>query len=241
VTTELELAVVVPTLNEARRLPALLARLGAGTGPDPGDRADEVVVADGGSADGTRALAAGAGARVVLAPRGRGSQLAAGARATSAALLLFLHADCLPAPGALARLRAAFAADAALVASGMAQRIAARGRFYRLVERAADARARRGMVFGDSGLCARRSAYEAVGGFREQPLFEDVDLARRLARHGAVRLLEDAVLAVSARRWEREGRFRCTLRNWTTRSLYRIGVPPARLAALYPAHMDQEP
>lgn len=225
----LRLGVVIPALNEASTLPRLLAQLAE-------DGAERVFVVDGGSSDGTAGLAREHGAEVLSSPRGRGTQLAAGARAALADgcdVLFFLHADCVPAAGAIGRLRGAFA-DPDLTASAMSQEIEGEGLFYRLVERAADARSRRGLVFGDSGLAVRASAYEAVGGFRPLPLFEDIDLTRRLREHGAVRLLSQATLRVSARRWQREGALRCTLRNWMLRTLYRAGVAPERCARLYP-------
>ncbi len=239
----LRLSVVVPTLNEAQSLPRLLGRL---TDPErpAADRADEVVISDGGSDDGTVALAEEAAAaaetaetavRLVSGPAGRGAQLAHGAERAGGDLLLFLHADCVPGPGALADLRAAFE-DPRRCATAMSQRIAAPGLFYRLVERAADARSRRGRVMGDSGLAVRREAYRAVGGFRPLPLFEDLDLARRLRGQGQVTLVRHAVLEVSPRRWQREGRLRCTLRNWTLRILFSLGVGPERLCRMYPPH-----
>lgn len=233
------IGVVVPTLDEAAHLPRLLARL-QGAGSNGSDRADEVVVADGGSGDGTRELAQSLGARVIAAPRGRGAQLAAGVEHVAAEVLLFLHADCVPEPGALAVLRRAFA-DPALGASAMRQRIAAEGAFYRLVESAANARARRGMVLGDSGLAIRRELYHALGGFRPVGLFEDVDFSRRLRRRCRVKVLGGAGLSVSARRWQREGALRCTLRNWMLRLMYEAGIGPERLARLYPPHSPHSP
>lgn len=229
------LSVVVPTLNEAQPLPRLLARL---TDPDRPhqDRADEVVISDGGSHDGTVLLAqeaAAAGVRLVSGPAGRGVQLALGADVAEGDLLLFLHADCVPEPGALALLRTAFE-DPTLCAAAMSQRIAASGRFYRWVERAADARSLRGRVMGDSGLTVRREAYRAAGGFQGLPLFEDLDLSRRLREQGRVSLVRGAVLEVSPRRWQREGPLRCTLRNWMLRILYTLGVAPERLLRMYP-------
>jgi rSAM/selenodomain-associated transferase 2 len=227
-------SVLVPALDEAAALPGLLARLLEAE--DAADRADEVVVADGGSADGSVELARAAGARVVSSAPGRGRQLAAGARALGGEVLVVLHADCLPEPGALSAVRRAFA-DPGTVTAAMRQRIDARGAVYRVIERAADARCRwLGVVYGDSGLCVRRAAYDAVGGFRALPLFEDVDLSRRLARLGRVRLVEGARLTVSARRWQREGPLRCTLRNWILTLAYAAGVPPERLARHYRRH-----
>lgn len=248
------LGVVVPTLNEAELLPRLLERLTRG---EPRDRADAIVVADGGSDDGTLELVLGelelgrassestlelgrAGSsepargslRLISAPRGRGVQLAAGARALGTDVLLFLHADSLPEPGALAALRAAFA-DPAVGATAMRQRIDRAGAFYRCVETCADLRARLGVVYGDSGLALRRALYDDIGGFRPLPVFEDVDLSRRLRVRTRVRFVGPARLRVSARRWEREGALRCTLRNWMLSVAFLAGADPERLARRY--------
>jgi len=169
---------------------------------------------------------------VLRGARGRGPQLSAGARAARGELLLFVHADAELAPGALAALLRAFA-EPRLLAAGLRQVIAHEARFYRWVERAADRRVRAGWVYGDSGLCVRRPAYEAVGGFGAQEVFEDLDLSRRLRRIGRVALVEEAVLRVSPRRWEREGRLRRTLKNWALTALWTAGVEPARLARFY--------
>lgn len=227
------LGVVIPTLDEARTLPVLLRRLLRAPDRAASDTADHVVVVDGGSRDGTVAGARELGVEVVLAEAGRGAQLGAGAALLQSDVLLFLHADHLPQPGALTLLRRAFA-DPATGFAAMRQRIPEHGLFYRLVERAANARARRGIVYGDCGLAVRRELYGAVGGFRPLPLFEDLDLSRRLRRHGTVRWVGDAELCVSPRRWEHEGRLRCTLRNRILLALFRIGVDPARLVRLYP-------
>lgn len=238
----LRIGVGVPTLDEEAALPALLARLlgapDAARG-DPSDLADRVVVADAGSRDRTVALARAGGAEALRVGRGRGEQLAAAAEALLGDppldVLLFLHADCRPRAGALRAVRAAFAAG--LEAAAFRQVIAGEGRLLRRIERAADARVRRGMAYGDSGLAVTPAAYARAGGYPRAPLFEDVALSKALARVGArVRLLEGAVLETSARRWQLEGALRCTLRNWMLRGLYELGVSPTRLARLYRPH-----
>jgi glycosyltransferase involved in cell wall biosynthesis len=233
------LGVGVCALNEGAALPRLLTRLLDRAAHE--DVADRVVVADGGSSDSTRDVARACGATVLEVARGRGVQLGAAARelltGRAPDVLLFLHADSLPAPTALAALRRAFAGG--IEAAGLRQRIPAQGAAMRLVERAADARVRRGMVYGDSGLALTPVAYARSGGFLPLPLFEDVALSKALRRAGVrVALLEDAVLETSARRWEREGFLRCTLRNWMLRSLYEVGVPPGRLARRYRPHTN---
>jgi rSAM/selenodomain-associated transferase 2 len=220
-------SVVVPTWNEAGNLTELAASLALQ------DVEHEWIVADGGSTDGTRELAGHLGARVVQSARGRGTQLACGTRESRGELLLFLHADARLAPGALAALAAAFA-DARVIATGMRQVIQHEARFYRWVERAANRRVSLGWVYGDSGLCVRRTAYEAVGGFRDVPLFEDLDLSARLRRTGRIALVSTATVACSPRRWELEGRLRRTLKNWVLTVLWAAGVDPARLVRFYP-------
>jgi rSAM/selenodomain-associated transferase 2 len=217
------LSVIVPTLDEEATLPALLACLGS---------ADEVLVVDGGSEDGTADLAREAGARVLESERGRGRQLALGAAQARGELLLFLHADSRLGKGALGEVRTAFG-NQNLAYAGLNQRIDHPGRLYRWIEAAANGRVRRGMVYGDSGLCVRRSAYAAVGGFGEQPLFEDLDLSQRLREHGQGTWIEAAELVISARRWEREGIFSRSAKNWALTAAFRLGVDPGRLVRYY--------
>ena len=224
------LSVVVPTWNEAPFVARALRSLAAQGGEAP----EEVLVVDGGSTDGTQSIAEGEGARVLRSARGRGAQLARGAREASGDLLLFLHADARLLPGTLGAVRSAFA-EPALLAAGLHQRIAGRGVLYRLIERAADARVRRGWIYGDSGLVVRRPAYEAAGGFRDLPLFEDLDLARRLRRHGRTGIVRGGALEISARRWEREGVLARSAKNWALTLAWLAGVEPARLARYYPA------
>ncbi|MEM1449694.1 MAG: glycosyltransferase [Planctomycetota bacterium] len=232
----LRLGVGICALNEAETLPRLLARL---LDPSDGtDRADLVVVADGGSTDGTPDLVRARGAVCLPTGRGRGLQLRAAAERLleeGAEVLLFLHADSLPRLGALRSIRAALGPDGdrSCDAVAMAQVIDAPDRVYRWIERAADARANRGMVYGDSGLAVRASLYRDAGGFRDLPLFEDVDLSKRLRRMTRIQVLEDAELVISARRWQEEGVLRCTTRNWILRGLFECGVPPAALERLY--------
>jgi len=226
------LAVIVPTLEEARRLPGLLRALAPGHGSDA---PDEIVVSDGGSRDETAEVATGLGARVVTGSAGRGVQLARGADAVEADLLLFLHADARLRSGSIAAVRSAFL-DPELVAVGMRQRIDHEGGLYRWIERAADARVRFGWIYGDSGLAVRRDAYRAVGGFRPLPIFEDLDLSRRLRRRGRLRLVREAEISVSPRRWERDGALWCTFRNWCLTVAWAAGVSPSRLVRFYPPH-----
>lgn len=222
----MRLAIVVPTLNEAgtirRALPPALAQ------------ADEVVVTDGGSTDGTVEVAQSLGARAVCGPPGRGGQLNRGAAATDADILLFLHADTLLPGNAGRAVREAAAAGAP--GGAFLLRFDGEGFVYRMGERVVNARTKRAfLALGDQAQWITREAFRELGGFREWPILEDLDLSRRMrARWGRRRLavIEERV-ETSARRFAANGPARTVAKNWLIWTLFRLGVSPHRLAKLY--------
>lgn len=220
------LSIVIPTLNAAESLAATVAALG-------GDVAGEIVIADGGSMDKTRQVALAAGARVVEARRGRGTQLATGAAAAQGDWLLFLHADTRLDPG-WAPQAAGFMADPANAtrAAAFAFALDDDDPRARRLERAVAWRCRvLGLPYGDQGLLIARGFYDALGGYRPLPLMEDVDLVRRIGRARLTLLPARAV--TSAERWRRDGWYRRSARNLACLSLWFLGVPPATIARLY--------
>jgi len=225
VSTPLRISVVIPTLEEGRTIAgAVRGAFDAG--------ADEVVVADGGSSDGTVTAAHDAGARLVRAPAGRGRQLAAGARAATGEALWFVHADVRPPRAGAAAIRRALARPGVV---GGSFRIdfgpSLHGRFlaafYHVLRRL-------GVYYGDSAVFCRREALAAVGGVPPHPIMEDLTLVRRLTRHGEMAyVVEAGPVRASARRWERGG-LASTWASWfVVQGLYWAHVPPARLATLY--------
>jgi rSAM/selenodomain-associated transferase 2 len=222
----MRLAIVVPTLNEEgtlrRNLPAALAH------------ADEVVVSDGGSTDGTVEVAQALGARTVSGPPCRGAQLNRGAAATDADVLLFLHADTLLPESAGRAVREAVAAGAP--GGAFLLRFDRDGFVYRLGSRVVNLRTRRAFLpFGDQAQFVTPLAFRELGGFREWPLLEDLDFARRMRQRWGRRRL--AVIAepvvTSARRFAAQGPARTVARNWLIWLLFAAGVSPHRLARLY--------
>jgi len=221
------ISVVIPVLDAADELPRALAAL-AGS-----ELVGEIVVSDGGSRDGTVAIANAAGARVVAGPRGRGPQLITGAAAAKGKWLLFLHADCRLAAG-WEEAAAAFIARPG--ASGRAGYFALAlddlDRAARRLERLVAWRCRTlALPYGDQGLLIARSLYDAVGGFAPMPLMEDVDLVRRLGHRRLAPIAAQSI--ASARRYRRDGYVRRSLRNLLCLTLYFAGIPPMRIARLY--------
>ncbi|MFN0023604.1 MAG: TIGR04283 family arsenosugar biosynthesis glycosyltransferase [Parvularculaceae bacterium] len=226
------LSVIIPTLNAAAGLPATLAALAPAA---VSGLIREVILVDGGSTDATCAIAEAAGARVLLAPPGRGGQIKTGADTARGDWLLVLHADTALGAGwpdeAGAFMRAGKARAAvftlAFDAKGLGPKIVSAGAMLRTRLFASP--------YGDQGLLIARTLYDAVGGYRALPLMEDVDLIDRLRRFGGRRALAvlKARAITSASRYERDGYARRVLKNACCLLMHRLGVAPEKIAAFY--------
>ena len=221
------LSIVIPALDEAPNLSRLLPDLARGC-PDA-----EVIVVDGGSRDGTAdVVARHPGARLLASERGRARQMNAGARAAAGEVLLFLHADTWLPEGAAAAIEDALA-DTDVVGGRFDVRFDSARAIFSLIAWFMNTRSRlTGIATGDQAIFVRRETFEALGGYQDIPLMEDVELSRLLKRHGRLRALPLAV-TTSARKWEREGALRTVLLMWALRLLYFCGVAPARLHRWY--------
>ena len=221
------LSIIIPALNAANDLPQTLDSLATS------GLTQEIIVADGGSADATPVIAAEAGATFVAGAGGRGPQLAAGADAATGDWLLFLHADTRPQSGwghavktfterQRNRFRAGYFAFLVDDPAPPARRLEAMVRWRcRLF----------GLPYGDQGLLMSREFYDFLGGFAAIPLMEDVDMARRIGRR---RLQVLPVAAVtSAARYRRDGYWLRPLRNFICVSLYFLGLPPRVIRTFY--------
>jgi rSAM/selenodomain-associated transferase 2 len=219
---EPRLSIVVPALNAGRQLGSCLAAL-AGE--------DEIIVVDGHSSDDTVAVALERGVRVVTAPRGRGTQLRAGAEAATGDWLLFVHADTRLAPEWRDRVARHIAARPDSAAC-LALRLDHPAWQARVIERTVATRVRLfALPYGDQGLLVPRGLYDSIGGFRALPLMEDVDLVWRIGRKRLARL--DAAALTSADKWQRDGWLRRSARNLACLALYTCGVSAERIARLY--------
>lgn len=221
----MKLSLIIPVLDEADAIAATLASL------QPLRAAGhEVIVVDGGSTDATVAQAEPLADRVQITSRGRARQMNAGAAVARGDVLVFLHADtCLP-EHAVSAIRAAlrrrlwgrFDVD-----------IAGRSGMLRVVALCMNLRSRlTDIATGDQVLFISRAAFSAVGGYPEQPLMEDIELSKRLKKHGPPACLRDRVVT-SGRRWEANGVWRTIRLMWRLRFDYWRGVPVERLALHY--------
>jgi rSAM/selenodomain-associated transferase 2 len=225
----MRITVIVPTLGEARTLEETLPPLVAAL-----PSLCEVLVTDGGSCDGTPEVARRLGAQVVVGDPGRGQQLDLGARRAleqGAEILLFLHADTRLPPRALEAIEAAVTGGA--VGGAFLLRFDDPRKRYRWAAGLINLRTRLTRTpLGDQGQFCTAQAYRALEGFRPWPIFEDLDFARRLRRHGRLVLIPTPVVTAT-RRYLRWGLVFTALRNWLLFALYFCGISPYRLARFY--------
>jgi rSAM/selenodomain-associated transferase 2 len=230
----MDIAVIIPVLNEQEALPALLHTLmPLGF--------EEIIVVDGGSRDRTvqaaRTMiesASDSGYRIISGPCGRASQMNAGAVLATSDILVFLHADTQLPHNARWVVEDAMA-DQRCVGGRFDVRFPRDTGYAWIVSRLMNLRSRlSGISTGDQTIFVRRSVFEQMGGFADIPLMEDIEFSRRLKRLGTITALRDRV-TTSFRRWEQNGPLRTILRMWTIRMLYWLGWNPCRLQRYYDA------
>lgn len=221
----MQLSIIVPMRNEAAELPALLehllpfARLGC-----------DIVLVDGGSHDGSAALARAAGFRVLESAPGRARQMNLGAQAVRGDVLLFLHADTRLPPGAMPAIADALRRHAW---GRFDVRIKGKSWMLAIVSTLMNWRSRlSGIATGDQAIFMTRQAFDAVGGFPRQPLMEDIEISRALKQLGPPACLRLRV-TTSGRRWETHGVWRTIALMWWLRWRYWRGAPADVLAKVY--------
>ncbi len=221
------ISVIIPTLNEAHRLPDLLTRLRS-------DSVDiEIIVVDGGSRDRTCAVAKATGARVLTSARGRGQQLHAGAEAATGDILWFLHADTTYPQGGLRQIERILSDDPAIIGGNFRLLFDGRDGFSRWLDGFYRWIREHGVYYGDSAVFVRRRAYQTLGGIRPIALMEDYDFNRRMENAGRTCCIADPPLVTSSRRFAGR-RPAAIVWGWLKiHLLFYLGVSPDRLARLY--------
>jgi rSAM/selenodomain-associated transferase 2 len=220
----MKLSVIIPALNEERSLGGTLASISS--------HVHEIIVVDGGSKDDTVKIAREYASVVLDSNRGRGIQQHTGACHAKGEVLLFLHADT-RLPNGFEIMIETTLSDPRTVFGAFRLGHHPSTAFLNLVALMANFRSLLlRMPYGDQGLFMRRSDYFRVGGFKDLPLMEDVDLVRRLNKIGKFKLVK-ARVRTSARRYDRNGIVYTTVRNWSLIIRYLLGQSPERLHRLY--------
>jgi rSAM/selenodomain-associated transferase 2 len=221
------ISVIIPVLHEAQTINGVIEHLRALSSPSP----LEIIVVDGGG-DGDTIKAIRNVVRI-QSPRGRGRQMNSGAAVAKGDILLFLHADTfLPAEGlkSIAKLMS----DSQYVAGAFDLGIRTPRRIFRITEKYVAFRTRLTRIpFGDQAIFIRKDYFDELGGYRDIPIMEDVELMGRVKGRGDRICIVPKQVMTSPRRWEQEGVLYCTLRNWMLQLLYVLGVSPRRLAKFY--------
>ncbi len=225
-------SIIIPVLNEEACIGEAIGHIRSLSGGE----AAEIVVADGDPAGGTLLAIPDGTVRKLLSEPGRGRQLNRGAGAASGEVLIFLHADTKLPPEALISIGETLR-DHRLAGGAFDLAIDSPRSVFRLIERVASIRTRLTRIpYGDQAIFLRRARFQCLGGFRDLPIMEDVDLMRRLKQAGGrIAILPDRAVT-SARRWEQEGVLTTTLRNWSLVTLFLLGVDAGRLARWYRPH-----
>ncbi len=217
------ISIIIPTLNEAQNLSALLPLL---------ETDAELIIVDGGSTDDTVKLAHNLGFRVETCSGGRGAQLNFGAQCATSPILLFLHADTLLHPN-FQQLVTACLARPDIILGAFRLQVKEAGFFLKTILKSANLRSRLlQLPYGDQAFFLRKENFKKLGGFTELPIMEDYIFARQAKKKGKVVTLPQEVIT-SGRRWQRLGPLRTTLINQLIICAYHLGVSPKRLASFY--------
>jgi rSAM/selenodomain-associated transferase 2 len=223
------ISIIIPVLHETERINETIALL---RGSDYGREA-EIIAVDGDAAGSTISVISDGSVRRIISARGRAVQMNRGAEAASGDILLFLHADTLLPPHALSLIRRAMK-DGRSVAGAFDLGFDTKRTIFRVTEKYVFLRTRLTKIpFGDQAIFIRRDYFRNLGGYREIPVMEDVDLMKRIRKKGDRIRIIPVKVSTSPRRYEREGILSCTFRNWVLQALFAMGVPPERLAKRY--------
>lgn len=224
------ISIIVPVWQEAEIIQALIDHLQSLA---MASRAEIIVVDGSANGETIERLSACKNVAVLCAPRGRAAQMNAGAQQATGNILLFLHADTRLPPQALSAIASA-TQRSSVRAGAFKLGIAGTRRGYRLIEKSVYWRSRLiQLVYGDQAIFIRRRLFARLQGYDDLALMEDVALVRKLKRNGHGIAQIPLPVQTSARRWQREGLVRCTLRNWMLLGLYLFGANPSVLARWY--------
>lgn len=229
-----KISIIIPVLNESAGINNTIEHLN-GLITSTGASA-EIIVVDGDPEGKTIAAVQDQSVITVVGKTGRAGQMNKGASLAHGDIFLFLHADT-RLPDESLKLVAAACARQARGAGAFDLAIASERRIFRLIETMANFRSHLTKIpYGDQALFFTAGYFRALGGFADVPVMEDVEIMRRVKKRGDKIVFLQQAVRTSPRRWEKEGIWKCTFRNWLLASLYVFGVAPQRLAKFYRIH-----
>lgn len=226
---EYKFSIIVPVLNEQDQINSFIDKVK----DQSFDGYFELIIVDGDSRGGTINAVRDNSVICLISPKGRGRQMNAGAAAARGEILIFLHADTILPDNALGKISRVLQ-DKNYVGGAFDLKIDSNRLFLKYISVRASLRSRWNRIpYGDQALFIRKKYFDQIGGFKEIPLMEDVDLMRRIKKDGRKIIILPDKVTTSARRWENEGAFYTTMRNQILVRLFYLGVSPHKLAKYY--------
>lgn len=224
-----QISIIIPVLNEFRIINFTIEHLytldSSGT--------VEIIVVDGSPHGDTINTITRSNVQKISGQKGRGSQMNQGAAVAGGDILLFLHADTRLSHDALDQIVAA-TQQPDVVGGAFDLGIQSEKKIFRLIETGASIRSRLTRIpYGDQAIFLQKRFFDQIGGYRDIPIMEDVELMQRVKKAGKKIKIISRKVQTASRRWEKEGIVYCTLRNWSLRTLYLLGVPPEKLKKFY--------
>jgi rSAM/selenodomain-associated transferase 2 len=231
---QLSLSIIIPVYHEADSIHSMISAL---KGLFENKRV-EIIVVDGASAGDTIRVICDAGVKTLVAGKGRATQMNRGAAAAKGDFLLFLHADTRLPQGAFQYIQEVVK-KRKNIGGAFDLGIESRKKAYRLIEKMVYYRTRLTKIpYGDQAIFLSRNVFHKIGGFKEIPIMEDIELMRRVKARGYPIGIIPFPVQTASRRWEKEGIIYCTLRNWALAGFFLLGVSPEKLAKYYRAYPE---
>lgn len=227
--SSIKFSIIIPVVHEGERIHDLIESLNH----LDSDKNIEIIIVDGTEEQDTLKAIHSNNVIKISSEKGRAKQMNAGASIAHGEILIFLHADTELPPHALRKINS-FMERREYVGGAFDLGIKSDKFIFKVIGTLSSLRSRLNRIpFGDQAIFIRREFFKKIGGYKETPLMEDVELMRRIKKSGnKIWIFYDRVMT-SPRRWEREGVIYCTFRNWTLQTLYFLGVSPHKLIHYY--------
>jgi len=219
------ISVVVPVLNEEKKIPDLLSHLQIFR-----EQGHEIIIVDGGSRDNSLMLAQESADSVIISRAGRALQMNSGASIAKGDVFLFLHSDTVLPDNALQLISNNFQRP---FWGRFDIRLSSDKFIFRIIETFINLRSRLTSInTGDQAIFVDSQLFHSVGGFPEIALMEDIAISKKLKSITSPICLKRRVIT-SSRRWENRGVITTVLLMWKLRLYYFFGVSPDKLNQLY--------